>query len=172
MMSPENALYEYLRDMVAAANPTTTPPTTPPMGSGEEPPVPGPTPSTPLPGPLTEAAVHATRYEEIKTAKAIRIGDAAVQVGPRLGSWKEFNGEILIEIVARVDNGDHVQAREAVRSLSLEVVKALQSDPALGSRTDDTIVLGGSRGWARVKTAAYAVEVIKVVVDPHGYTGG
>ena len=143
-MTPETAVFLFLQDLADAAIDA---------------------------APLAGAAVHATRYEAIQTATAVRVGDASVDVGPRSGTWKEFNGELIVEIVSRVDGGDHVTAREIVRGMSLAIAEAVQSDASLGGRVCDARILKGSRGWARVQTTAFSVQVFRLLIDAHGYKG-
>jgi hypothetical protein len=144
-MTPETAVYQFVQELVDAAAD---------------------------PAPLAGAAVHATRYEPIATPTAIRVGDAAVDVGPRSGVWKEFNAELLLEIVSRVDGGDHVAARDLVREMSLAIAEAIQSDAGLGGRVCEARIVAGTRGWARVQTTAFSVQVFRLLIDPHGYRGG
>jgi hypothetical protein len=144
-MTPEAAVFEFIRDLADGAVD---------------------------PAPLAGAAVHATRYEPIQTATALRVGDAAVDVGPRSGVWKEFNAELLLEIVSRVDGGDHVAARELVCEMSLAIAEAIQSDASLGGRVCEARIVAGTRGWARVQTTAFSVQVFRLLIDPHGYRGG
>lgn len=144
-MSPEKAMFEFIQALVEAADPE---------------------------APIAPAAVHATVYEEIKTTRAIRVGDARADVGPRAGAWKEFNTEFYLEIIARVDDNNFFDAREAVRDMGLALAEAIQSDPSLGNRVCDVHVKKGSRGWARVQTAAFAVQVFRIVVDPVNFQGG
>lgn len=143
-MSPERALYEYLVETVAAAAATDA---------------------------LAAAVVHETRYTEIATERVLRIGEPRLDVGPRAGGWKEFNVELLLEVVCRVDNQDFNAAREAVREMSLEVARAIQTDSSLGGRVCDCRLLKATRGWARIKTAPFAVQVFRLVIDPFGFSG-
>lgn len=142
-MSPERALYEYLTDTVAAAAATDA---------------------------LAGAAVHSTRYTEI-AGPVLRIGEPRLDVGPRAGEWKEFNVELLLDVVCRVDNQDFNAAREAVRKMSLEVARAIQTDGSLGGRVCDCRIVKATRGWARIKTAPFAVQVFRLVIDPFGFSG-
>ena len=144
-MSPEKALHEFLTEAVQAA-----------------------THPSPLAGGVV---VHETRYEVIKDELGIRIGDATSQIGPRAGETKEFNSEIMLEIFARVDDSK-AAARDKVREIALAVAEKIQGDSNLDGRVCDCLVRLGSRGWARVATTPYAVQVLNLIVDPFGRSGG
>lgn len=143
-MSPEQALKEYFDDIVAAAAADT-------VFDGVE--------------------VHPDFYQPVTGLKGIRIGDATSDIGPRNATYKEFNIILPIQFFYRVDENDHVEAREAVRAIQIAAAGKLYDDPSLGGEVCDVQIIEGSarRGWAKIQTTRYAAAAFLVVVDPKGF---
>lgn len=138
-MTFETALTEFLEDLVTAA------------AEGEV---------------LDGCAVHSNFYQPIETERGIRVGDAAGQIGPRAGTWKEFNVRLQLQIFVRVDNNDFAAAGETTRAIGLAVAQAIQSDQTLGGRICDCQLFGEfRRGWAKVSTSSFAAQQIGLLFD-------
>lgn len=138
-MTFETALTEFLEDLVTAA------------AEGEA---------------LDGCAVHPNFYQPIDTERGLRVGDATGSIGPRAGSWKEFNVRLQLQIFVRVDAQKFGEAGETARAIGVAVAEAIQTDQTLGGRICDCQLFGEfRRGWARVSTTTYAVQSIGLLFD-------
>jgi len=143
-MSPEQALFEYFDGIVAAAAEDSV---------------------------FEDVEVHADFYQPVTGLKGIRIGDVQSTIGPRNASYKEFNIVLPIQCFYRVDENNHVAAREAVRAIQIAAAGKIYDDPSLGGEVCEAQVIEDSarRGWAKIQTTRYAAAAFLVVIDPKGF---
>jgi hypothetical protein len=140
-MSPEKALYEFIRSKVEAAN------------SGDI---------------LFEVEVCPTKYHTFANT-AIRIGNCEsefVSVGDEVN---EYDADILIEILDKIgldEKVGYVDSRERVREIAKEVCRLLFKYPHLNQNNCSLQLQKGFRSFAKENGSPHAVAIIAVIVNP------
>ena len=144
-MSPETAVYHYLKNAAETAAANTA---------------------------LFGVEVLPTVYHRVESGAAIRIGNCESSLSPRADYVTELDALVPIEIIAPVaDDSDAYQfvaAREKCRAVQLAVADLIFADGSLGQRACDSILLDGVRAWGSVKTQKNAVALLPVLINPTG----
>lgn len=145
MSSPENAIYIVLKDAADAAA---------------------------VENALKSADVQPTAYSVIRELKTIRVGNCESEIVPVGDAVKELDADIILQILARVDDAEdaatYPAARDAARAMTMEVVKILIANPSLNGAVCDLIIRPAFRGWTRVESAIYAASLLPVRINPTG----
>lgn len=148
-MSPETAIYEYLKTAAATAA----------LGSA-----------------LAGVEVLPTVYHRADGNVVVRIGNCESSLAPRTDSLVELDAVVPIEIIAPVkdqsDAAEYVAARERSRAVQLAVANLIFADGSLGGRVCDSILLDGVRAWGSVQATKNAVALLPLVVNPTGKMNG
>lgn len=140
-MTPETALFEFLEEKA--------------LGSAAQ----------------SDLAVQATAYQALDSVKTIRIGNAetAIAVGHG-GTVGEWDADITLQVLYRVEDADQSRsynaARDAATGAAHWAVAEIQTDDSLGGRVCGANVYKALRGWAKIGTAAYAVILIPLRINP------
>jgi hypothetical protein len=141
-MSPEKALYEFIKLNVEAAN------------SGDV---------------LYGVEVCPTVYHSFNKT-AIRIGNCNSRFSRHYDQIvKEFDSKILIEILDKVgldENADYSITCENVRSITLKIIEILLDDPTLGQGNCDMKIEDGIRQPVKLNGSPHYVALIPVVINP------
>lgn len=116
--------------------------------------------------PLFNADVHETDFDAIVKSLTIRVGDPQSEPAPILGAIREFNGRLILEIVARPDNQtgrQRVEARERASRAALRIVELINEDERLKgtggeNRVCDARVAQKFDTWGNAGTVRHAVS--------------
>lgn len=138
MISPENAIYQTVKNAVEAAA---------------------------FDSILVGTQVQATVYQA-KTDKTICVGNCESNFVPVGESIKETDADIVLQILAAVadeeDGETYPAARDTARAMTIAVVKILNGDPSLGGNICDLEIRRAYRGWAKVQSKVYAVSLLPI----------
>lgn len=122
--------------------------------------------------PLYLADVQPTVYATIRETKTIRVGNCESEFAPVGETVKEFDADIVLQILARVEDKEDAEtypaARDLARTMTIESVKALLAVPNLGGGACDLQIRPAFRGWSRVEDGICAVCLLPVRVNPTG----
>ena len=144
-MSPEKALYEFLKTAVAEAEEDS---------------------------PLYGAQVLPTVYHQPQQPIAIRVGNCDSTLSPRVAGMTEQDALCVVEILSRVPDEiepeEYLEARERAREAQLAAAQFLLDDPSLGNRVCDSLLLDSTRAFGSLKTSKNAVALIPVLINPSG----
>lgn len=121
---------------------------------------------------LKDVDVHPTVYKRIAEQKTIRVGNSKFDLAPVGGVTKDFDVEITLQILVKVedeeDSDAYPPALDAVYELGLEAANRMTADGSLGGLRCDLICLRAFRGWTRVEGGIYAVTLLPVRINPTG----
>lgn len=145
-MIPEVALYEFLKETIAAAD----------VGSV-----------------LCEVALHDTFFQQLTDEVAIRIGDVESEIAPLPGAEaaEEFNARLTLVIYSRIPKEEwdsRAAYRDQVNRISRELALLIYNDPRLNLRVNDCRVLGSRRGYDSINTDRFAVANLDVILNETG----
>jgi hypothetical protein len=142
-MSPETAIYEFLRDLVDGT----------------------------LNGTSLDAEVHPHEYSAIESGTFIRVGNCESQFSPGSEGLKETGANIVLQIVSSFndvsDLQDVVLVRDKNRELSMSVADAFFNNDSLGGRVCSVKVERSWRGSSKIQGREYATVLMPLVINPY-----
>ena len=143
MISPENAIYTVLKAFADAAIQEDA---------------------------LNETDVQPTAYSPIRELRTIRVGNCESEFAPVGETIKEFDADIILQILAKVEDAEDAEtyplARDASRTMAMKTIEILNGNRTLNGQVCDLIVGRAFRGWARIEGGIYAAALVPVTVNP------
>ena len=122
--------------------------------------------------PLFEAELHDTVHQPIRGDRVVRISEAVGDLAPGpLMEVKEYDVQLIVTCCSRVTGKEKTERQPALADvfrMQKAVFAELITDPTLGGRVCDLVVMRGGRGYDIYNGEPFAVTNMPVVLNPSG----